>query len=104
MADRGFDIAESVAIMGANLLVPAYMKGKTQLSSDDVLKTRKIANVRIHVERVIGVVRQKYKILKGSIPIQYVMNADGNGMTTIDKIAKVCCALTNMNPSVVNFD
>lgn len=60
MAYRGFDIAESLAVLHANPIVPAYMKGRSQLSKDDVLTTRKIVNVRIHVERVTGVVRQKY--------------------------------------------
>lgn len=73
LADRGFDIAESVALMQASVEVPTFMGGKKQLSGVDVIKTRKIANVRIHVERVIGVVRQKYKILGGPLPVDYAM-------------------------------
>ena len=61
LADRGFDIADSVASMGAELKIPAFTKGKKQLSGVEVESTRRIANVRIHVERVIGSLRQKYK-------------------------------------------
>ena len=48
--------------MQAKLHIPAFTRGKSQLSATEVEETRKIANVRIHVERVIGYVRQKYKI------------------------------------------
>ena len=54
LADRGFNIAESLGAHGASLQIPAYTKGKQQLSASDVEKTRSIANVRIHVERIIG--------------------------------------------------
>lgn len=104
LADRGFDIADSVGVMQATVLVPAFMAGKRQLSSVDVFKTRNIANVRIHVERVIGLVRQKYKILGGPIPVEYCMKVDENEYTTIDKVAVVCCALANITPSVINLE
>ena len=35
-------------------------------------ETRKIANVRIDVERVIGAIRQKYTILQSTLPIHYL--------------------------------
>ncbi|KAK4325799.1 hypothetical protein Pmani_003632 [Petrolisthes manimaculis] len=104
LADRGFDIAESVALMQASVELPTFMGGKKQLSGVDVIKTRNIANVRIHVERVIGMVRQKYKILGGPLPVDYAMRVDNNGMSTIDKIATVCCALMNLCPSVISVD
>ena len=63
LADRRFDIAESVATMQARLHIPAFTKGKSQLSALEVEETRSIANARIHVERVIGLIRQKYTIL-----------------------------------------
>ena len=63
LADRGFDIAELVAMMRAQLHIPAFTRCKKQLSAEEVEDTRKIANVRIHVECVMGCVRQKYKIL-----------------------------------------
>ena len=68
LADRGFDIAESVGIIQAKLHIPCFTKGKDQLSALEVEDTRSIANVRIHVERVIGAFRQKYSILKGTLP------------------------------------
>ena len=73
LADRGFNIAESVGTMRAKLHIPAFTKSKSQLSALEVEKTRSIANVRIHIERVIGLVRQKYTILQSTLPIQFVI-------------------------------
>ena len=103
LADRGFDIAESVGAMQAKLHIPAFTKGKSQLSPLEVEETRSIANVRIHVERVIGVVRQKYTILQNTLPLQFVSTKDGDD-PPIDRIIRVCCALTNCCDSVVPFD
>lgn len=71
MADRGFTIAEELARKGALLEIPAFTTGRTQLPARDVDVTRKIANVRIHVERVIGRMR-KYNILNQNIAIPLV--------------------------------
>ena len=48
LADRGFTVHN----------IPAFTRSKKQLDPVDVEKTRKIANVRIHVERIIGILRQ----------------------------------------------
>ena len=63
LADRGSDISDSVAMMQARVYIPAFTKGKDQLSAMEVHETKTIANVRIYIERVIGSVRQKYSIL-----------------------------------------
>lgn len=54
LADRGFNVADYFALEGIRLIVPAYTRGKKQLSSEEVLRSKRISNVRIHVERVIG--------------------------------------------------
>ncbi len=77
LADRGFDIAESVGAFQAQLRIQAFTKGKAQLSTLEVEETRSIANVIIHVERVIGCVRQKFSILRGTIPIDMVSKRIG---------------------------
>ncbi|XP_041373742.1 uncharacterized protein LOC121386792 [Gigantopelta aegis] len=103
LADRGFEIQEMVAVYGAEVRYPAFMRGKSQLTASEVESTRKIANVRIHVERVIGCVRQKFTILGGTCPIDHLISKE-NSKPLLDKVVFVCCALTNMCPSVVPFE
>lgn len=63
MADRGFLIEEEIKRRGAELHIPAFTKGKSQLHPREIESTRNIANVRIHVERIIGQLRQKFTVL-----------------------------------------
>ena len=61
--------------------------------------------VRIHVERVKGILKQKYTILQGVLPINYCDSADEDStIAIIDKIISVYCALVNLCPSVVPQD
>ncbi|XP_065894965.1 uncharacterized protein [Dysidea avara] len=104
LADRGFDIAESVGLMQASLHIPAFTRGKQQLSAIEIEDTRQIANVRIHVERVIGCVRQKYSILRSTVPINFVTKRANEEVPILDHIVRVCCALNNLCDSVVLFE
>ena len=51
MADKGFDIQDLLALLGVRLNIPPFLSSSTQFSCEDVLKTKKIAKLRIHVER-----------------------------------------------------
>ena len=108
MADRGFTITESVGLQQAKLLIPAFTKGKSQLDPVDVEQTRGIASVRIHVERVIELLRRKYTILESTLPTDFLScNANGSADTKvpiIDRIVRVCSALVNLCPPIVPFD
>ena len=53
LANRGFDIQDSCALYCAEVKLPAFTRGKKQLSAINVENNRRIASVRIHVERVI---------------------------------------------------
>lgn len=103
LADRGFDIQESVGMYCARVTMPAFTKGKKQLTGIEVEQTRRIANVRIHVERVIGLIHQKYSILGATQPIDFVMSKNGSA-PTLDKIVHACCGLVNFCDSIVPFD
>ena len=94
-ADRGFTFHEQVCFHQAELNIPAFTRRKNQLDPVDVEKTRKIANVRIHVERVIGILRQKYTILQSTLSTDYLMcnSEDKSTIPLIDKIIRVCAAL-----------
>ena len=84
LADRGFDIADSVGVMQAALHIPAFTKGKSQLSAVEIEQTRTIANVRIHIERVIGSVWQRFPILQSTLPIHFLITKKGEDTPLID--------------------
>ena len=86
LADRGFDITDSVQMMQATLHIPAFTKGKSQLSALEVHETRTIANVRLHVEHVIGNIRQKYSILQSTLPIDFIIKRKGEDSPLVDRI------------------
>ncbi|KAL7300297.1 hypothetical protein TKK_0006927 [Trichogramma kaykai] len=103
LADRGFLIEDLLNTVGASLYIPAFTKGVNQLDPLDLEKTRKIANVRIHVERVIGGLKQKFQILSGRIPLD-MLYTDSNGDSLIDEIILVCGALFDLCPSIISHN
>ncbi len=89
----------------ASLQIPAFTKGRKQLSAYEVADTRKIANLHIHVERVIGLVRRKYQILQSrAMPIEHMATKQGEALALIDKIGVICCVLSNLFESVVPLE
>ena len=108
MADRGFTITESVGLKHGKLMIPAFTKGKSQLEPVDVERSRGIASVRIHVERVIGLLRRKYTILQSTLPTDFLYcNPNGppeSQVPVVDRIIRVCSALINFCPPIVPFD
>ena len=84
--------------------VPDFTNGKQQMPPLEVERSRKIANVRIHVERVIGNLWKKYSLLNLQLPIDFLMRKENAEYCTIDKIVTICCALSNLCDSVVPFD
>ncbi len=93
LADRGFMLKEIFASYGVKLVVPSFTKGKSQLFGLEVEKSRSIANVRIHIERVSGRIRS-YNILNTDIPV--------NQVDLVEKYMTIVCALTNLKNSVVS--
>ena len=76
-----------------------FTKGKSQLTPGDVEATCRIANVRIHVECMIGAVRQRFKILSATTPLptEYTKSKlQVGGPVLLDSIVRVCCALHNV--------
>jgi len=104
LADRGFTIQDSVGLLCAEVKHPPFTRGKPQLSKLEVDSSRQLSQVRIHVERVIGAVRQKYMILQSTLPISMVACYGEDKLSPIDKVVTISCALCNHCNSVVPFD
>ena len=64
------------------------------MTQQQVQESRRISRVRIHVERVIGRVRKRYRILNGVLP--------ANLLPHIDNIAVICCGFVNFDRGIVN--
>ena len=105
LADRGFPLKDDFASScSAEFIIPAFTKGKKQLSAKEIETTRKIASIRIHIERVIGLVKNSYHILDGPIPITLVKSMSNElykQTPTIDKLVAVCACLCNLSTSIV---
>ena len=89
------------AVHGVKLKIPAFTRGKPQLSQRDVELPKQLSKFRIHVERIIGNVKNKYTILKGPPPVNLLKHKDNGGHANIDKIIAVCAPLTNLCESIV---
>ena len=89
MADRGFDIEDSLLLHGVSLNIPPFMRGKKQLPEKDLVTTRRIASLRIHVEHEMERIKN-FHIFDRSLPVQLTDIAD--------RIFFVCCILTNFQP------
>ena len=100
IADRGFDIADDLALVGATLAIPPFTKGKSQLSQREGEFSRRLSSVRIHVERAIGRMKN-YKILQCTLPISLIKRDNETEFATIDKILLICAALSNLHPPLV---
>ena len=91
MADRGFDIEYDLPT-GVTLNIPPFLGGKPQLSVEEEIITRKIASVRVHVERAISRIKN-YRILNQVIPIS--LSDD------LDNIWTICSYLTLLLPPLI---
>ena len=92
MADRGFTIRDLLSTKNVALNIPPFMDGKPQLTAEDVKSGRSIASLRIHIERVIGRIKN-YAILKSTLPLSMIRLAN--------QIVAVCAWLTNFNPVLI---
>ena len=97
LADRGFNINDDISVHGGTLIIPAFTRGKTQLSQQDVERSKELSKVRVHVERIIGMLKSKYTILQGTLPIDVIKHNEDTEVANIDKILVVCSALTNIS-------
>ncbi|XP_069116882.1 uncharacterized protein [Argopecten irradians] len=97
MADRGFLIRDLLLERQAKLVIPPFTKkckwGKgKRLNSSDVVKTRNIARLRIHVERAIGRLKT-FHILSNTMPLSLKPLAN--------QMLKVCAFMCNLQKPLV---
>ena len=101
LADKGFDVAEEIGLMGATLTTPAF-KTSDQLTQKETEVSRGVSNVRIHIECEIGSIRMRFDIMCGPVVMSNLYNFE-KSICLYDKIGAVCCIINNLNPSIVPF-
>ena len=91
MADRGFGVGDELPA-GITMNTLSFMEGRDQLPPEEEAESRRIASLRIHVERVIGRVKG-FRILQQVIPLRL--------KPFVGKIWRVCCHLANFLPPLI---
>ena len=92
MADRRVTVHHQLKDIGVDLNIPPFKEGRGKLPASEVLEGRKIASLRIHIERVIGRIKN-YTILKGTLPISLSRIAN--------PIVYVCAWLVNFQTVLI---
>lgn len=105
LGDKGFLIENEVNDKDASLITPSFVKKGQQLDPKEVEQSRDYARVRIHVERVICVLREKFNICSDTAQMSAVSKQnDLFDNDLYDKIIYICSCLVNICPTVVNND
>ncbi|XP_066288831.1 uncharacterized protein [Branchiostoma lanceolatum] len=92
LADRGFNIQELLLDKPVRLEIPPFLKKKKQFSESENKTTKQVANARIHVERVIGRMKD-FNIMKAELPLDM---AD-----LFDHIVIIVASLVNLQPPII---
>ena len=90
LADRGFDIQDSVGCMCAKVKIPAFTKGLSCHPAVSLMKNCPPPNA--HLQRVIGTVLNKYPILSDKVQIHMVLPCKDEDMTFLNKIVCMLCS------------
>ena len=53
--------------LGVRVNIPPFMKGKEQLDGEELIETRRVASLRIHVKRAMEIIKY-YHIFDRTIP------------------------------------
>ena len=93
MADKGFDMEDEMP-QGVNFNIPPFLKDQ-QLSVQAENETRKIAAVRVHVERAIQCIKC-FRILKNVFPLSMA--------SELNKVWVICSYLTLFQPPIISND
>lgn len=95
MADRGFKKIETfLHKKNCTLIRPPSVANKEKMSKDDVLLTKRIASVRIHIERVIKRIRD-FKLLSPHATVNLSL------VQKLDHVIIIACAIINLQSPII---
>ena len=90
--DGRFTIQEYKDILKIELIIPAFLHGRDQLSGSEIIRTQQIANERIHMERMIQRLKC-FQIFDRVLPLTMV--------GSINQIITVCALLCNFQDPII---
>ena len=90
MADKGFDISDLLLPLDVSLNIPPFLRGKPQLDEHELIETRRIASLRIHVERAIECIKNFH-----------FFDRQASLACVADQAFFVCAVITNFYPPLV---
>ncbi|XP_070390976.1 uncharacterized protein [Dermacentor albipictus] len=96
LADKGFPgILAGVAGKSAVLIMPPFSTGNQPFSPAELQETYNVAQVRVHVERVIQRIKT-HGILEHRIPVSLI--------PAMSEIFHMCCILANLQSPIIQFN
>ena len=98
MVDKGFNVSDLTLQCGAKLHIPPFTRPKSDgkgrtLNQTEILKTREIARLRIHVERAIRRI-EEFKLIGNKF--------DTRLFPLLDQILIIVSVLSNLEQPLVN--
>ena len=90
--DKGFNVQDLFLQYKVTAKIPPFVRSKRQLIPWEVAVGNQIARARIHIERVIGLLKE-FWLLDHTLPLNLV--------DLVHKIWIIACAITNMQPPLV---
>lgn len=92
MADKGFNVQDLFLKSGVTVNIPTFLRNRNRFQASSRVRDRRISSKRIHVERVIGLIKT-YKILQEPMEASWCCLGS--------EIIYVCCMLCNFRKCIV---
>ena len=71
MFDKGFVVQDIFLPSKATVIIPPFVRSKRQFTPTEVYQRKCIATARIHIERVMGRVKE-FRLLDHTLPLNHV--------------------------------
>lgn len=90
--DKGFNVQDLFLSQRVTCVLPPFVRNKRQFTRSEVYHGKRIARARIHIERVMGRLKE-FRLLKNILPISMI--------DMCDHIWIIAGAIVNMQPPLV---
>ena len=92
MFDKGFTVQDLFLSRQVKAVIPPFVRSKRQFTPSEVYQCKRIARARIHIERVMGRLKE-FRLLDHTLPLTLV--------PLVDDIWIIAAAIVNLQPPLV---